>query len=234
MALKQEAIFYSIDTHLNPFLRVLDANKGVEPRTSLDIIPSESREIVTAIRLVFDSVADENARRGGKPSPKDIINEIESKVPGVKFAGNENVGFYIVPGINKISDEDIKRNLVIASLNFDKGTAEELAIGHFHIGAKAGRHELPGEFTEVWRSPKMLKRTAGLVWADAEGNLETHFRHEGIRIGMHGSRDDYSAVAKLSEEERDDQDIPNFYFGPYWGGVDMRSQVCPPIKTLKS
>lgn len=241
--------FERIDADLAPFLETLDEGKD-NPRTPVDIISNEAREMLERCEHAFaNAILDTprvervnllNPRRGVLKS-KRFAEYIEDEVPGVKFSGSENVGFFVVPGVQtKLHPDDVRRPLVVTRIDFTRASREELAMNHFHVGAEAlGKNGktaiLPAEYAEVWRFVGGLpNRLNGLVWGDENGELKTHFTSDKIRVAEHGSRDNYDAISDLSPEERFEKQTPEWYFGAYWGGIDMRSPTCPKIKTLKS
>lgn len=148
-----------------------------------------------------------------------MVRGIEAEVEGVEFRGNDHVGFFVVPGVT-VMEGDGRRNLVIAYIDWEHSTPEELTeLEHFHVG----RPGITAEIADVWAIPDV---STGLVWADhtrPELGIQTHFPENGLRMMVHGSHDGYSAISELPDHEK--EGMPKVYFGPYWGRISKREQA---------
>lgn len=230
-------LFGEIDRDLGPFLEALDAGADA-PRTPTDIITPEARQLVVDASLAYRRAVRDALSSGRKPTPAQLMQEVTREMPQVKFQGDGKIGFFVVPGVNKIDPDDVKRNLVVAGIDFDEAEAAALArLGHYHVGAltmDGNRREryLPGEYADTWDTERDGRPDVGLYWADLDHRHHAHRPHDGIRVGQHGSYDDYTAVTRHDGGAVRGVNPPSFYVGAYWGGIDMKSQVYPDIRRL--
>jgi len=233
--------FREIDQDLAPFLEALDRNKAVI-RTPKDIISLEARAMVVAVEQRFTKFMRE---MGDTFNILDLVKVIEADVSGVKFDSHpldERIGFFTVPGVTeRIHSEDLKRRLVLPYIDFEGASEEALAsLGHYHIGARVldanGQERvLHGEYADTWASGIegiSFEDPAGLVWSDLDGRLKIHSHRDGVRIGPHGTYDNYAAVKSLGGLEKTAKGTPQFYLSAYYGGIDMRATQFPAVRYL--
>lgn len=227
-------LFREIDTDLSTILPHLE--EPAETATPTGIISLEARQLVAKAAEIFCEVIGNN-HGGNGFSPKRIADVIAERVPDLQFRGDENIGFTIVPGVERISPLDIPRHLVLAYIDFARASLKELQqLGHYHVGAtvtdtNGAEWVLPAEYAQVWAPDKgPFKDDFGLVWSGKDKRVHVHTAQDGIRVAPHGSYDDYSVMARLPEDQK--STLPQFYIGPYYGGVDMRSRTFPEIRQL--
>lgn len=231
-------LFEAIDHDLGRFLLALDKDRGT-PRTPTDIITAEAREALSAVWQAYEQVVA-TCVNGKAPSPAIIANEMQSNVPGVTFQGpSEHVQFAVIPGVNPLFDGDVRRNLVVAAIDFESAGIRDLqSLQHFHVGAAAQGQDgndviLPAEYAQVWMPQKgtgkmLYGESNGLTWSESDGRLQVHRQSDGIRIEPHGSYDNYAAYKTMACGVEDK--APKWYFGAYWGGVDMKGRQYPNIR----
>lgn len=162
---------------------------GPSSRSAAEIIPDDTRALLTKIRAAYEQVF---AAMQTKATPHPLfamVCAIEQLVPDVSFVGDDRQGYFELPG------------MVVAYVNWTQVKSSECQFPPTSV--PLGR-------ADVWAIPDV---PTGLVWVDHDdpvSGAQTHFPEHGFHTV--NPRFTYGTPAYLTPFEK--TGLPHVFFGP--------------------